>query len=197
MKTCPVCRAGAFDDAEVCYGCLHRFSQGDVQAFVVPSVASAPNSSESGGAVGADEVCEGQGGARSGEPASMHVESVQQVVAADAGNVLSDCGSAVRSSLKTVDVPVRDADIVVRIELVDVGAAASQTPDSHKDAASASAPECVVLRRGRRPSVMDIARPAEVKRGTAAGQKGECVQEVRARHAAVDTVRQQRQAEIA
>lgn len=44
---------------------------------------------------------------------------------------------------------------------------------------------------------MDIARPAEVKRGTAAGQKGECVQEVRARHAAVDTVCQQRQAEIA
>ena len=44
---------------------------------------------------------------------------------------------------------------------------------------------------------MDIARPAEVKRGTAAAQKGECVQEVRARHAAVDTVCQQRQAEIA
>lgn len=25
MKTCPVCRAVAFDDALVCYGCLHRF----------------------------------------------------------------------------------------------------------------------------------------------------------------------------
>lgn len=25
MKTCPVCQAKAFDDAEVCYGCLHRF----------------------------------------------------------------------------------------------------------------------------------------------------------------------------
>ena len=25
MKTCPVCRARAFEDAEVCYGCLHRF----------------------------------------------------------------------------------------------------------------------------------------------------------------------------
>lgn len=105
MKTCPVCRAGAFDDAEVCYGCLHRFSQGDAQAFVAPSVASAPNSSESGGAVGVDVACEGQGGARSREPASMHAESVRQAVAADAGNVLSDCGSAMRSSLKTVDVP--------------------------------------------------------------------------------------------
>lgn len=27
MKVCPVCRAKAFDDAEVCYGCLHRFGR--------------------------------------------------------------------------------------------------------------------------------------------------------------------------
>lgn len=25
MKTCPICHAKSFDDAEVCYGCLHRF----------------------------------------------------------------------------------------------------------------------------------------------------------------------------
>lgn len=25
MKECPVCHAKAFDDAEVCYGCLHRY----------------------------------------------------------------------------------------------------------------------------------------------------------------------------
>ena len=25
MKTCPVCHAVAFDDAETCFGCLHRF----------------------------------------------------------------------------------------------------------------------------------------------------------------------------
>ncbi len=25
MKTCPVCNAKAFDDMDVCYGCLHRF----------------------------------------------------------------------------------------------------------------------------------------------------------------------------
>lgn len=25
MKTCPVCKARTFDDAEVCYGCMHRF----------------------------------------------------------------------------------------------------------------------------------------------------------------------------
>ncbi|HIT45436.1 MAG TPA: hypothetical protein IAC28_05005 [Candidatus Aphodovivens excrementavium] len=27
MKTCPICQAKAFDDAEVCYGCLHRFER--------------------------------------------------------------------------------------------------------------------------------------------------------------------------
>ena len=27
MKTCPICMARAFDDADVCYGCLHRFDQ--------------------------------------------------------------------------------------------------------------------------------------------------------------------------
>ena len=29
MKTCPVCQAGAFDDAEVCFGCLYRFKDED------------------------------------------------------------------------------------------------------------------------------------------------------------------------
>lgn len=29
MKTCPVCKAQAFDDAEVCYGCLHKFEPAD------------------------------------------------------------------------------------------------------------------------------------------------------------------------
>ena len=29
MKTCPVCHARAFDDAEVCFGCLHRFAAAD------------------------------------------------------------------------------------------------------------------------------------------------------------------------
>ena len=29
MKECPVCKAGSFDDAEVCFGCLHRFEPGE------------------------------------------------------------------------------------------------------------------------------------------------------------------------
>ena len=30
MKTCPVCEAVAFDDAAICYGCMHRFAETDV-----------------------------------------------------------------------------------------------------------------------------------------------------------------------
>lgn len=30
MKTCPICGARAFDDAAVCYGCLHRFADEEV-----------------------------------------------------------------------------------------------------------------------------------------------------------------------
>lgn len=29
MKICPVCAARAFDDAPICYGCLHRFAEGE------------------------------------------------------------------------------------------------------------------------------------------------------------------------
>ena len=27
MKVCPICGARAFDDAELCYGCLHRYDE--------------------------------------------------------------------------------------------------------------------------------------------------------------------------
>ena len=29
MKTCPVCRAVAFDDARTCFGCMHHFDDAD------------------------------------------------------------------------------------------------------------------------------------------------------------------------
>lgn len=29
MKICPVCKARCFDDMDICYGCLHRFTEGE------------------------------------------------------------------------------------------------------------------------------------------------------------------------
>lgn len=37
MKTCPICGARAFDDAGVCFGCLHRF-----EAAPLPTVPAIP-----------------------------------------------------------------------------------------------------------------------------------------------------------
>ena len=34
MKTCPTCGARAFDDAEVCFGCLHRYGEEPVRPNV-------------------------------------------------------------------------------------------------------------------------------------------------------------------
>ncbi len=42
MKTCPVCRARTFEDAEVCYGCLHRFDGGGRAAAVAEETAWEP-----------------------------------------------------------------------------------------------------------------------------------------------------------
>ena len=46
MRVCPVCHARAFDDAEVCYGCMHRFSGKE------PAAALMPGGAHKGGAVG-------------------------------------------------------------------------------------------------------------------------------------------------
>lgn len=34
MKTCPVCQAKAFDDAAICYGCMHRFNEEKAEALM-------------------------------------------------------------------------------------------------------------------------------------------------------------------
>ena len=43
MKTCPVCAAKAFDDAEVCYGCLHRFEEGEARTSIAEHSAERLN----------------------------------------------------------------------------------------------------------------------------------------------------------
>ena len=58
MRVCPVCHARAFDDAEVCYGCMHRFSGKE------PAAALMPGGAHKGGAVG--PLPQGGADARSG-----------------------------------------------------------------------------------------------------------------------------------
>ena len=47
MKACPVCHAIAFDDAIVCYGCLHRFDDADAAALEAASIPPEPPSASS------------------------------------------------------------------------------------------------------------------------------------------------------
>ena len=43
MKTCPTCGARAFDDAEVCFGCLHRYGEEPVRPNIaMPTMPSSP-----------------------------------------------------------------------------------------------------------------------------------------------------------
>lgn len=36
MKTCPTCNAVAFDDAKVCYGCMHRYDEEPYEPSMAP-----------------------------------------------------------------------------------------------------------------------------------------------------------------
>ena len=53
MKICPVCHARCFDDMTTCFGCLHRFGDGDYAPIDELDVAE-PNVPDSIGAGGAD-----------------------------------------------------------------------------------------------------------------------------------------------
>lgn len=53
MKVCPICSARAFDDAEVCFGCLHHF---DADAPAIPDGCAAvcvPDDAQAGSPHGA------------------------------------------------------------------------------------------------------------------------------------------------
>ena len=44
MKACPICGSLTFDDAAVCYGCLHRYGETDEggEAAPAPGIAQVP-----------------------------------------------------------------------------------------------------------------------------------------------------------
>ena len=46
MKMCPICGARAFDDADTCYGCLHRFDNEDAVVDETPDAVGAVRGEE-------------------------------------------------------------------------------------------------------------------------------------------------------
>lgn len=197
MRVCPVCHARAFDDAEVCYGCMHRFSGKE------PAAAPMPGNAHKGGAVGPLPQ-ETQMRAQAPSPGAnaapwadarqaalakeRSAEQPQRSLSVDGVSGIEQCldgepcGSAPVIA-RNVSVSAGGADIVVRIELV--GAVEENTAakdDAARQAAQAAA--CQLLRRGRPMRGSVGARPADVQRGASAGQGAEQARSIHPRHAA-------------
>ena len=189
MRVCPVCHARAFDDAEVCYGCMHRFSGKE------PAAAPMPGSAHKGGAVGPLPQ-EAQMRAQAPSPGAnaaswadarqaalmkgRSAEQLQRPLSDDGVSGIGQrldgepCGSAPVVA-RNVNVSAGGADIVVRIELVGAAEANAAAED---DAARQ------LLRRGRPMRGSVGARPADVQRGASAGQGAEQARSTHPRHAA-------------
>lgn len=191
MRVCPVCHARAFDDAEVCYGCMHRFSGKE------PAAALMPGGAHKGGAVGPlpqEAQMRAQAASSGANAASWadarqaaltkgrSAEQLQRPLPGDGVSGIEQCldGESCGSApvvARNVSVSAEGADIVVRIELV--GAAED---DAARQAAQATA--CQLLRRGRPIQGSVGARPADAQRGASAGQGAEQVRSTHPRHAA-------------
>ena len=193
MRVCPVCHARAFDDAEVCYGCMHRFSSKE------PAAAPMPGSAHKGGAVGPlsqETQMRAQAPSSGANAASWadarqaalmkgrSAEQLQQPLPGDGVSGIEQCldGGSCGSApviAGNVSVSAEGADIVVRIELVGAAEANAAAED---DAAQTTA--CQLLRRGRPMRGSVGARPADVQRGSSAGQGAEQARSTHPRHAA-------------
>lgn len=193
MRVCPVCHARAFDDAEVCYGCMHRFSGKE------PAAAPMPGNAHKGEAVGSlskETQMRAQAPSSGANAASWadarqaalmkgrSAEQLQRPLSDDGVSGIGQrldgepCGSAPVVA-RNVNVSAGGADIVVRIELVGAAEAHAAAED---DAAQAAA--CQLLRRGRPIRGSVGARPADVQRGASAGQGAEQARSTHPRHAA-------------
>ena len=182
MRVCPVCHARAFDDAEVCYGCMHRFSGKE------PAAAPMPGNAHKGEVVGSlsQETQMRAQTPSSGANAASWTDARQ---AADDGvsGIEQRLDGEPRGSApviaRNVSVSAGGADIVVRIELVGAAEAnAAAEDDAARQAAQATA--CQLLRRGRPIRGSVGARPADVQRGASAGQGAEQARSTHPRHAA-------------
>ena len=193
MRVCPVCHARGLDDAEVCYGCMHRFSGKE------PAAAPMPGNAHKGEAVGSlskETQMRAQAPSSGANAASWadarqaalmkgrSAEQLQRPLSDDGVSGIGQrldgepCGSAPVIA-RNVNVSAGGADIVVRIELVGAAEAHAAAED---DAAQAAA--CQLLRRGRPIRGSVGARPADVQRGASVGQGAEQERSTHPRHAA-------------
>ena len=178
MRVCPVCHARAFDDAEVCYGCMHRFSGKE------PAAAPMPGNAHKGEVVGSlsqETQMRAQTPSSGANAASWtdarQAASVKGRLAEQLQQPLPDDGvSGIEQRLdgeprgsapviaRNVSVSAGGADIVVRIELVGAAEAnAAAEDDTARQAAQATA--CQLLRRGR-PIRGSVGQGAEQVRST-------------------------------
>ena len=197
MRICPVCHARAFDDAEICYGCMHRFGVKDAAASSVPGGAHKGGDARS--LPREAQMCvqtpiPGHNAAPWADVQRVDLakgRSVEQSKApmpddgASSTEQRLDPGSSVGVPVvaRNVNVSSEGADIVVRIELVGAAEAnAAAEDDAARQAAQATA--CQLLRRGRPIRGSVGARPADVQRGASAGQGAEQARSTHPRHAA-------------
>ncbi len=185
MKECPVCKAIAFDDAQVCYGCLHRFEPGE---GAMSAVGNLGQGGDSGSADAAQAIpLAPQGVAHTPEPMVAQA-SLDGAAPPQPRPASPSVSQTPVPATQSVSLSVPASDIVLRIEVVgaamDVGAAGESSTDSRLTAEQA----CELLRRSgayRRPAT---SCPAEERRGASAGHKAQgCAPaRERARHAARD-----------
>ncbi len=187
MKECPVCKAIAFDDAQVCYGCLHRFEPGE------GAMSAGGNSGRGGDCVSAAAATAreiplaAQGVASAPEPAeaSAPLDGVA-LPQAQFAPAPSSAPQAPAPTAQAVSLSVPASDIVLRIEVVGAAMDAGAVGESSTDSRLSAQQACELLRRSgayRRPAT---SCPAEEQRGASAGRKaqGSAPARERARHAA-------------
>ena len=164
MRICPVCHARAFDDAEICYGCMHRFGIKDAAASPVPGGAHKGGNARS--LPKEAQMC-----------VQMPISGQSAAPWADAQQVdLAKGRSAEQPKAPTPGDGASSTE-----QRLDSGSSAGED-DVARRAAQAAA--CQLLRRGRPVRGSNGARPADVQRGASAGQGAEQARPAYPRHAA-------------
>lgn len=140
MKECPVCKAGSFDDAEVCYGCLHRFGSGQGMQVTSRNPVSEP---PSGAAVSFD--------GRHMAPEVMEVPAlaVARLAACEVDKPdVEEATGPQAAPGQLVSVPSQGGEIVLRIEVCDARGLAARTDPAERDGGVGKARACERFRQG-------------------------------------------------